>query len=177
MDFEELLDKYEKPIYNLILRLIGDVEEAADLTQDVFVAAYRSRESFRRESAEYTWLYRIAVNRCKNRFKQMARKRVRETSSLDEENRNFDNAEPLASAKVDGSPWDNLHRRELRSRIEKAISELSYDYRVVVILRDLQGLTYQEIAEAADLSIDVVRTRLARGRAMLRQKLGPYIVE
>ncbi len=175
VDFEELLDKYEKPIYNLILRLVGDADEAADLTQDVFVSAYKNADKFRSDSSEYTWLYRIAVNRCKNRFRQMVRKRVKDTFSLDDEAKSYDSAEPLAASKTPDTPWESLDRKELRKHIEEAIVRLPYDHRVVVVLRDMQDMTYQEIGDVIGVTADIVRTRLARARSSLRKTLEPYI--
>jgi RNA polymerase sigma-70 factor, ECF subfamily len=173
MDFDDLVDRYEKPIYNLILRLIGDREEAADLTQDTFVAAYKSIGGFREESSVHTWLCRIAINRCKNKFKESQRRRRLEGGSLDAD------SESLESVGWDvqnpGMPQVALERKELREKIERAMSQLPSDYRIVAVLRDLQGLSYEQIAQAADLSIDVVRTRLARAREMLRRKLAPYL--
>lgn len=175
VDFEELLDKYEKPIYNLILRLVGDADEAADLTQDVFVLAYRNSGKFRSDSSEYTWLYRIAVNCCKNRFRQMGRRKSKDTFSLDDETRSYESGEPLAAAEIPETPWESLNRKELRKHIEDAIIRLPYDHRVVVLLRDLQGMTYQEISAVVGVNEDVVRTRLARARGNLRKILDPYL--
>lgn len=176
MDFDGLVDAYEKPIYNLILRLLGDPDEAADLTQETFVAAYKSWSGFRGESTAYTWLYRIAVNTCKNKFKERDRRRGYEGPSLDED----PSAEERWSGEAeahDQSPEVLVQRKELKLLIEQAIRQLPPDYRIVAVLRDLQGLSYSEIAAAADLSIDVVRTRLARARSMLRKKLGAYVSE
>jgi len=175
VDFEALLDQYEKPIYNLVLRLVGDADEAADLTQDVFVSAYKNADSFRSDSSEYTWLYRIAVNRCKNRFRQMVRKRVKDTFSLDDTAKSYDTAEPLAAAETPDTPWESLNRKELRKHIEEAILRLPYDHRVVVVLRDVQGMTYQEIGDVIGVTADIVRTRLAHARGSLRKTLEPYI--
>ncbi len=177
MDFDGLVDKYEKPIYNLAYRLLGDADDAADLTQETFVAAYKSFADFRGEAGVYTWLYRIAVNRCKNKFKEMDRRSEYEAPSFDE---GFDYRsgpdDPSIHSHSD-TPEEQLQRKELKERIEKAIRALPLDYRIVAVLRDLQGLSYQEIAEAADLSVDVVRTRLARARGMLRQKLEAYLTD
>ncbi|MHB9035296.1 MAG: sigma-70 family RNA polymerase sigma factor [Armatimonadota bacterium] len=175
MDFDGLVDAYEKPIYNLIYRLIGDCEEAADLTQETFVSAYGSYSGFRGESSAYTWLYRIAVNKCKNKFKEQDRRKKFESFSLDE---GFAEDEGQISAEVasyEFSPEAALQRKELKERIVQAMSQLPPDYRIVAVLRDMQGLSYQDIADVADLSVDVVRTRLARARGMLRKKLGPYL--
>ncbi|MGB9619477.1 MAG: sigma-70 family RNA polymerase sigma factor [Armatimonadota bacterium] len=170
-DFDAIIDKYEKPIYNLIYRLIGDPEEAADLTQDTFVAAYRSFSEFRGDASTYTWLCRIAVNKCKNAFK--ARDRQRAVMSLESESDL--EVDQIADAQDVHEPGAALERKELRERVEQAISQLPFDYRIVAVLRDIHGLSYDEIARAAGLSIDVVRTRIARARQMLRRKLESYL--
>jgi len=175
MDFDRLVDEYEKPIFNLIYRLVGDRDEAADLTQETFVSAFRSFESFRGDSSAYTWLYRIAINKCKNKFKASDRRRAHEHASLDAESDSSGAAVEMPSG--GDSPGQALERKELRERIERAIGELSPDYRIVAVLRDVQGLSYEEIAAATEVSVDVVRTRIARARAMLRQRLQPYLVE
>lgn len=175
MDFDDLVDSYEKPIYNLIYRLLSDREEAADLTQETFIAAYRSRESFRGESTVYTWLYRIAVNLCKNKFRERQRRRDYEGSSLDGVGAGGF-VGPTDPPSPGPTPEEALRRKELKELIEQAISCLPGDYRIVAVLRDLQGLSYSEVAAAADLSVDVVKTRLARARAMIRKKLEPYMM-
>ena len=177
MDFDGLVGRYEKPIYNLIYRLIGDREEAADLTQETFVAAYRSYSAFRGESTAYTWLYKIAINKCKNKFKEKDRRKEHEGLSLDggvddEGSRNI-----FEKSVVNENPETALRRKELKEQIEQAITQLPSDYKIVAVLRDLHGLSYDEIAKAADLSVDVVRTRLARARGMLRQRLESYLIE
>lgn len=177
MDFDTLVDRYEKPIFNLIYRLVGDREEAADLAQETFVAAYRSLAGFRGESSVYTWLYRIAVNKCKNKFKQDDRRREYEGLSLDTDVEGADDRIGGRHFAALDAPDAALERKELKQRIEQAICQLPPDYRIVAVLRDLHGLPYEDIAKAADLSIDVVRTRLARARGMLRRKLEPYLVE
>jgi RNA polymerase sigma-70 factor (ECF subfamily) len=169
IDFDWLLDKYEKPIYNLIFRLVGDRDEAADLTQETFVAAYGALSRFQGKSSEFTWLYRIAVNKCKNRFKEKERRRNCEVDALVD-------YDALSVGRV-ASPEALVGRQELVERIEQAISELPHDYRIVAVLRELHGLSYEEIARVADLTVDVVRTRIARARGMLRRKLEPYLVE
>ena len=173
MDFDAIVDKYEKPIFNLIYRLVGDRDEAADLAQETFVAAYRSLSEFRGDASVYTWLYRIAVNKCKNAFKERDRRRAYVSLEIDA---GFE-AEQIAGADDVGEPVTALERKELRERIERAMGQLPFDYRIVAVLRDLNGLSYEEIARVAGLSIDVVRTRLARARGMLRRKLEVYLVE
>lgn len=173
MDFERLIASYEKPIYNLILRLVGNSEEAEDLTQETFVSAYRSYSDFRGEASVYTWLYRIAVNKCKNRFKERERHHSHNSYSLDGSSEEGES--PLEIPSQEYSPEVAFERKELKEQILQAINRLPYDYKIIVVLRDLQGLSYQEISQVAELSVDVVRTRLARGRAMLRTKLEHYL--
>jgi RNA polymerase sigma-70 factor (ECF subfamily) len=175
--FDELVDRYEKKVFNLIYRIIGDYDDAADLTQDTFVAAYRAFNDYRADSSPYTWLYRIAVNVCKNKFRQLDKRRDIETVSLDNDARYI--GEEIADGGLTNplpTPDRALEREEMRQMVELAISSLPEDYRIVIVLRDLHGLAYREIAEATDLSLDVVKTRLARAREMLRRKLGHYLV-
>ncbi len=167
MDFDNLVDSCQKSIYNLAYRLLDDREEAADVTQETFIAAYKSWDSFRGESSEYTWLYRIAVNLCKNRFRQRDRMRKHEGPSLGD----IEWSDDKPSHRPDGV----VETKELKEMIERAISRLPDDYKIMVVLRDMQGLSYADVAETTGLSVDVVKTRLARARAMLRKKLGAYI--
>lgn len=169
--FDELVDRYEKRIYNLIFRLVGDRDDAADLTQETFVAAFKAYGSFRGGSSTYTWLCRIAMNKCKNRFRARDREREMEGLSLE-----VDSLQETVAAPERYDPEQSLQRAEFRRYVEQAIERLPDDYRVVAVLRDLHGLSYQEIAEVADLSVEVVKTRLARARAMLRRCLEPYMI-
>jgi RNA polymerase sigma-70 factor, ECF subfamily len=171
--FDDLVGQYERKVYNLIFRLVGDRDDAADLTQETFVAAFRAYPSFRGESSAYTWLCRIAINRCKNRFRDRDRQRGVEALSLEVAVPEDSTPTP---APAGGDPARSMEQAELRKRVEVAIGRLPDDYRIVVVLRDLDGLAYQEIAEATGLSLDVVKTRLARGRAMLRRSLEPYLI-
>ena len=175
--FDELLDRHEKAVFNLIFRLVGDYEEAADLTQETFVAAYRSFHAFRGESEVFTWICQIAVNKCKNKFKERGRRRrfeflVRDLKQEDGEAVEDDSG---MLGVEDRTPLTELEKKELQEKIVAAISVLPDDFRLVVVLRDLQGLSYQEIAEMVGISMDALKSRLHRGRALLRQKLLPYL--
>lgn len=174
--FDSLVDLYERRIFNLIFRMIGDYDEAADLTQDTFVSAYRSFENFRGEADSFTWLYRIAVNVCKNRFREMDRRRGIEAYSLDEECDSIDRMADDGRSNAPPTPERALEARETRRVIERAIDALPYDYKIIVVLRELQGLSYKEIAGTIDINIDLVKTRLARARGMLRKKLEGYLI-
>ena len=174
--FDELLDRYEKSVFNLIYRLIGEYEEAADLTQETFVAAYRSFHAFRGESSVFTWICQIAVNRCKNRFKERDRKRRFEFPFRYMKEEDDKAVEDERVSGVDEStPLVQLEKKELQAKITAAISSLPEEYRLVVVLRDMQGLSYQEIAAAVGISLEAVKSRIHRGRAILRRKLAPYL--
>lgn len=169
-------DNYER-IYNVVYRLLNDEDEAADLTQDTFVAAYRAYERFRHEASVYTWLYRIAVNLTKNRFQKQQRTEAREAYSLDA-------PVELASDEVerevedwDLSPQRVAENRHLRALLLREVAALKYEYREVVVLRDLEGLRYRQIAEVLGCSVEAVKSRLFRARSVLRQRLGEVLDE
>lgn len=174
IDFNALLDKYHKKIFNVLLRMVGDFHEAADLTQDVFVQAYRALPSFRGDSKIYTWLYRIAINRGKNRMKQIARGNSVVTGSLDDP---IDAEEGLTRDVPDHSavPERMLERRELQVVVSEEINNLPPDFRLVVILRDIEGLSYRDMAEVIGISLEAVKSRLFRARSQLRERLRPYL--
>ncbi len=173
--FEELIEKYEKKIFNLILRHIGDRDEAADLTQDTFVNAYRAFGAFRGECKISTWLCQIAMNHCKNRFRQRDRRREVEGPSLDAPTSSDPDANPLEIPDWQHSPHRVVEGRELQRLIQQAIQSLTPEYRTVIVLCDLQGHSYQEIAAITGLTLEAVKTRIHRGRLMIRRKLSPYL--
>lgn len=176
LEFEELVEKYHKKIYNLILRNINDQEEAADLTQETFLNAYRSFGNFRGECKIHTWLCQIAINQCKNRFRQRDRRKTVEGPSLDDVNLGGDDSNhKIEIADWDHSPQDVLLKKEMHRYVLKAIGLLDPQYRQVVTLCDLQHCSYQEIAQITGLSLEAVKTRIHRGRLMLRRKLEAYL--
>jgi RNA polymerase sigma-70 factor (ECF subfamily) len=175
LTFEELVEKYEKKIFNLILRQIGDRDEAADLTQDTFVNAYRAFGSFRGECKISTWLCQIAMNHCKNRFRQRDRRRDVEGISLDAPASEDPDAQRMEIADWQQSPHRVLETRELQRLIYQAIHSLPPEYRSIIVLCDLQGHSYQEIATITGLTLEAVKTRIHRGRLMIRRKLSPYL--
>ncbi|HEY3282400.1 MAG TPA: sigma-70 family RNA polymerase sigma factor [Armatimonadota bacterium] len=175
LSFDELIAKYEKKVFNLILRHINDYDDAADLTQETFINAYRAYGRFRGDSKVYTWLCQIALNACKNRFRQRDRVKPLTGPSLDEPVEDERGSVSRDFPDLTHAPHQVFEQKELGQQIEAAIAALPLDYRTVVILRDLQGLSYQEIAEAAGLSLETVKTRLHRGRLMLRRRLEPYL--
>ncbi len=174
--FEVVLRAYHKRIYNLAYRLLGNSDEAADLTQETFVKAYKAYPRFQGAAeAAYPWLCQIAVNGCKNRFRELSRRDRFEARSLDEP---IGSDELAFEAEIgDGSmnPAAVFERRDLEAKIQDAIQALPPEFRVVVVLRDMHGLSYKEIAEATGLTLEIVKVRLFRGRGLLRRRLSPYV--
>ena len=174
--FDGLVAAYEKRIFNVIYRILGDYEEAADVTQETFISAYKGFERFRGDSKIYTWLYQIAINHCRNRLRQRGRQRVIQVESIDQPRtwEDSDSGTTREIADLTNAPHIVLEEKELKEKILEAVQSLPQDYREVVVLREIQGLSYNEIEDVTNISLDNVKTRLSRARAMLRRKLEPY---
>jgi RNA polymerase sigma-70 factor, ECF subfamily len=174
-NFDVIVVQYRKKIFNAIFRFIGDYEEATDLTQETFISAYRHYDRFRGDSKVFTWLYQIARNLCINRVRQRERQRSLRIESLDQP-RDMDDDEGMTREIADSSqaPHTLLEKKELQQRLRAAVEALPLDYREVVLLREYHNLSYNEIVEATGLTLENVKTRLSRARAMLRRKLEPY---
>lgn len=159
--FESLVTAYERRVYSLALRTTGSEADAADITQEVFLRAYRSLDAFRGESGFSTWLYRITVNLCVD----LARKN-NPVESLDDE-------QALEAPETRGAyqPETALANSELRRELDAALSLVSEEHRKIVILRDVAGMSYADIAAALELEEGTVKSRLARARAALRKIL------
>jgi RNA polymerase sigma-70 factor (ECF subfamily) len=175
--FDELFEAYEQKIFNLVYRLVGDYEDAADLTSDTFVRALRGYERFRGDAHPYTWLYRIAVNLCKNYFRQQRHRSRVHSFSLDAP---VEGEEGPASREIeDGAegPEQRVQARELEARVQECLLALRPDFRTLIVLRDVQGLSYREIGQILGCPEKAVKSRLFRARARLREILGPYLSE
>lgn len=165
--FNTLVRLYEGRAFNLCYRMLGDRESAADATQDTFLSAYRNIRSFRGGSFR-SWLLRIATNACYDVLR--ARKR-RPTTSLDLDADDEHAHSPLQIADDAESPGDIALRRELAVEIQRGLSQLPEDQRAVVILSDIEGMAYEEIAQITGANLGTVKSRLSRGRARLRDAL------
>ena len=176
LPFDDLVAKYQKRIFNVIYRKIGDFEEATDLTQETFINAFKHYEGFRGEAKVFTWLYTIANNLCINRMRQRERQRGMRIESLDQP-RDSDDDDGLTREVADytHAPQAVLEDKELRQRILAAVESLPPDYKEVVMLREFHDMSYNEIVAVTGLSLENVKTRLSRARGMLRRKLEPYI--
>lgn len=166
-----MVSAYERRIYNVALKLTGDSDDAADLTQETFLRAFRAWGRFRGESATYTWLYRIVVNLNKDRIGREVRRRERETSI----DTGSSQSGPIDIEDVSDTPHKEAERYEARDLLAEAIRDLPDGYRECVVLKDIEGLSYEEIAQVMDITVEAVRSRLARARQQLRQRLAPYL--
>jgi len=166
--FNQLVLRYQNHVYSLCLRLLSSPAAAEDAAQDAFIAAFRGIRSFRGGSPSGTgfraWLLRIAANAC---YDELRRRRSRPALSL--ETKGLD--PPLEFAATGENPEERVQRLDLAAHLQQALASLPFDQRLAVILRDVQGLTYEEIAEATNASLGTVKSRIARGRAHLRDFL------
>ena len=172
LTFDELFERYSSMVYGLTLRILGDREEALDVSQEVFLTIYRKMGTFRGESSLKTWIYRIAVHRAANRFRWWNRLRRRGTVSLDEHISKNPNSEGFFNLKSQvQSPEDALLLQEEHTRIERLLCELPLPQRIAVVMRDIEGLSYEEIAESLQISLGTVKSRIARGREALKRHI------
>jgi RNA polymerase sigma-70 factor (ECF subfamily) len=170
--FEEIFLHYHSMVFNLAFRILGDREEALDVSQEVFFSIYRKLHRFRGESSLKTWVYRIAINRASNRCRWWNRLRRRGTVSLDG-HLSKDESRTLAESLESGSrtPEQALLLEETRHEIERSLLRLPVQQRVAVVMRDVQGLSYEEIAASLKVSLGTVKSRIARGREELKRRL------
>lgn len=165
--FEDLLDRYQGPIYGFVFRLLDDPADAPDVTQDIFLKVFRKIDDFRGECTLKTWIYRIAVREASNRRRWFSRHR-RNIFSLDA----LDTGSAWERVQDPGrSPFDVLSDREELSLIDEALHEVDERLRSAVVLRDLQGMSYGEVAATLDISLGTVKSRILRGREALRANI------
>ena len=167
--YEELLGRFQQPVYSLALRLLGDTTEAADVVQEVFLKVFRNISSFRGHSTLKTWIYRITVNEAHNARRWFFRHRRREIDldTKPEDSRHWKEAIPDRRR----SPYDLAVEQEQHLMIEAALGRLNPIFREAVVLRDVTGLSYEEIAEILNVSLGTVKSRILRGREALREQL------
>jgi len=168
--FAGLVGQHEGMVLNLAARLLGDAEEARDIAQDVFLQVYRTLASFQGRSTLRTWIYRIVVNQCRNRQRWWRRRRRAAACPL-EAITPADEAK-MAAASADPSPFDRLARRERARRLDAALARLSFDHRAILLLREVEGLSCEQIGSTLGLPVGTVKSRLSRARDGLRRGLG-----
>jgi RNA polymerase sigma-70 factor (ECF subfamily) len=172
--FDWLVTHYHGPVFSLLYGMLGDSADAADCTQEVFLKAFRGIRAFRRGSSLKTWLYRIGVREALN-HKRWRWRHSRRQISLDAERESEQGfAEPEAQTE---SPFDCMAAKELRDTVQRALLKVPEPYRAAVILRDLEGFSYEEISEVLEISVGTVKSRMLRGRRRLREILEPVLGE
>jgi RNA polymerase sigma-70 factor (ECF subfamily) len=171
--FEKLVNERSGEIYGLLYRLTENGEEARDLTQETFLRAFQSINHFRGESDLRTWIYRIAINQARNRWRWWRRRRREATVSIDEPEIGGGRLGLVATLKSPTArdPEQHTLQNERERALQKALSGLRPIYREAVVLRDIEGFAYEEIANTLNISVGTVKSRLARGRQELRRKL------
>ena len=162
--FAVLVQRHQKTIFNLLYRMLGDYDDAAEVSQEAFLSAYRSINSFRGDASFSTWLYRIAVNHANTRRKN--------TALWQQRTARMESLEPVGDGGLD--PADALGRKELRERVQAALNSLESEDATIILLRDLQDIPYETVADMLKIPIGTVKSRLHRARRALKTRLGPY---
>jgi RNA polymerase sigma-70 factor, ECF subfamily len=171
--FDWLVTHYHRPVYGLVAGILYDPSEAADVTQEVFLRAFRGIGAFRQGSSLKTWLYRIAVRQALN-HRRWSWRHLRQQMSMDstpDEDGSVNVAALLESPGA--SPFEELASKEKQQAVQRALSKVAEHFRMAVILRDLEGMSYEEIAEVLEVSVGTVKSRILRGRRALRELLEP----
>jgi RNA polymerase sigma-70 factor (ECF subfamily) len=170
--FREMVDEYGDRVFSLTYRMLGNREEAEDLAQEVFITIFKSIESFRGDSKFSTWLYRVTANHCKNRIKYLSRRHDRDHAELNERVEVVSaGGATLAAPRQVPRPDAQLEGAQLEQMLQQAIGELDEEQRILVILRDVEDLSYEEICAITELPEGTVKSRLHRARMALRKKL------
>ncbi len=170
LTFDELFERYSSMVFGLVFHILGDREEALDVSQEVFLTIFRKMDSFRGESSLKTWIYCIAAHRAANRFRWWNRLRRRGTVSLEEHLTKAPERDLFCNLKSEiQSPEDALLMQEEHAEIERLLMQLPVQQRIAVVMRDIEGLSYEEIAESMKISLGTVKSRIARGRETLKR--------
>jgi RNA polymerase sigma-70 factor (ECF subfamily) len=170
--FNELVELYGDRVYRLLYRMLGRNEEAEDMAQEVFVQVFKSIDRFRGDAKLGTWIYRVAVNLCKNRTKYLSRRHASAEDELEPhaERAPLGQAKGVTSSEL-ASPDQIVEGYQIEAIVKRSIAELDVEFREVLVLRDVEDLAYEEIVEITSLPIGTVKSRLHRARAMLKEKV------
>lgn len=176
-----LIGEFHQPIYSLVYRIVNDPADAADTTQEVFLKVFRGIKHFHGESSLKTWIYRIALHEAANRRRWWFRHKAQETTiePVESEGNGNENDYCLRDRLVDRSesPFDSYAHAEVHSAVEKALHQVPEPFQTALILRDLEEMSYEEIAEVLQISLGTVKSRITRGRQALRKILAGYVRE
>ncbi len=174
--FNQLVLRHQQVVYNTVFRILGDYDTAADVTQEAFISAFRAIHTYRGKSLFRAWLLRISTNLACDHWRRVQRRPSESLEAIvdEEESRASPLIETLAQTGPDSNPEENLLTQELQQLIQRGLQELSLDQRTVIVLCDIEGLSYEEIAEATQTTLGTVRSRLSRARARLRLYLSQH---
>ena len=172
--FDWLVNHYHAPVYNLALGMLGDTADASDAAQEVFLKAFKGIRSFRQGSSLKTWLYRIAVREALN-HRRWFKRHLQKNVSIDAEPQ--EGCAPLDIEDLSATPFDQLAAHEIQVAVQGALLQIPEVFRSAVILRDIEGLSYEEVAEVLDCSVGTVKSRILRGRRALKEILEPLLGE
>jgi len=171
--YDELVRMYSSPIYHVAYRMTGDAAEASDAVQDIFLKIFRNIGGFKGEAALKTWIFKIAFSEILNRLRWWKRRHRYATLSLDESPNG--NAPGAGVADAGPTPEEVLQAKERENAIQQALRRLSHEHRSIIVLRDIEGFSYTEIADVLGISMGTVKSRLARARADLKKSLMRYL--
>ena len=170
--FDELVMMFRGPMFNLAYRMTNNREDADELTQEIFLKLYKSIDKFQGRSKFSTWLYAVAANTCRSGLRKLKRISSMEVVRLDDDrSKDEGGAGKYDPADPSDLPSTTLEREEAKAKITGLIAELPEDFRMVIVMKDIQGMAYEEMAEALECSIGTIKSRLSRGRAKLKEKL------
>ena len=174
-----LIAQYQPPVYNLVYRILNESAEASDTTQEVFLKVFRGMGHFNSASSLKTWIYRIAVHEASNRRRWWFRHKSKETSMEQPSQESFEPVTALKDKLVDqgSSPFDDCARGEIKEQVEAALAQVAEPYRTALVLRDMEELSYEEIAEITQSTMGTVKSRITRGREQLKKQLERYLRE
>jgi len=176
-----LVGEFHQPVYSIVYRILTDPADAADTTQEVFLKVFRGMKYFHGESSLKTWIYRIAIHEASNRRRWWFRHKSKETSMEPPEGNTVDSciSSSVNAALIDKhkSPFESVADDELKARVDTELRKVPEPYRTAVVLRDIEELSYEEIAEITQVSLGTVKSRITRGRDVLRKRLREYIRE
>lgn len=165
--FESLIRAYESRIYNIVIKQLGNEEDAGDVTQETLLKIYRALPAFKQESRFSTWIYRIAINACYDFLRTRTRRARLEEQRLDADSDRF----AILPAGEESQPEHQLEQKQRKQALYQALDQLSPEQRLMIILRDIQGFSYEEIAAITTLPAGTVKSRISRARSALRQRL------
>lgn len=166
--FEELIEAYQKKVFNIAFRMIGNYDDASELAQEVFIKIFKGIKSFKEESTFSTWVYKITTNVC---LDELRKTRNKKSISLDEELKLDDGEVQIQIVDQRPSPETLFEQKEIKKTVKKAIDNLSHEHRIVIILRELNGLNYEEIAKILKCPVGTVKSRINRAKQELKEIL------